>query len=261
MNAISKLCELAEEQLRRFRKIAVFGDLHGDHAALQFGLNMVDPARDGMIFLGDYADRGPSGIEVIDAVDSLMRNHPWNVFALKGNHEDYTESGAPSFWPRGLIDEVREKRGDWRDYFDGTFKPFVDGLRIAVIVPGEMLFVHGGVSSKIRSVEDLKHPTRDVERDILWSDPFEGCGEYPNWERGGAGVEFGADVSEAVCKLLGVKRIVRSHQPANALTGPSYSHNGRVVTISSTSVYGGAPFFLCIDPSDFSKFEVIKRGR
>jgi diadenosine tetraphosphatase ApaH/serine/threonine PP2A family protein phosphatase len=261
VNATSKLCELDEKQLRRFRKIAVFGDLHGDYAALRFGLNIVDPAKDGILFLGDYADRGSSGIEVIEAVDSLMQNNPRNVFALKGNHEDYTKSGTPSFWPRGLIDEVREKRGDWHDYFNSTFKPFVDSLRIAVIVPGETLFVHGGISSKIKSVEDLKHPTRDIERDILWSDPFEGDGEYPNWERYGAGVEFGADVSETVCRLLGVKKIVRSHQPAKALTGPSYSHNCRVVTISSTSVYGGEPFFLSFDPSDFSKVQVIKRGR
>jgi hypothetical protein len=63
-----------------------------------------------------------------------------------------------------------------------------------------------------------------------------------------------------VCKLLGVKRIIRSHKPAKALTGPSYSHNGRVVTISSTSVYGGEPFFLSIDPSDFSQVQVIKRA-
>ncbi len=151
---------------------------------------------------------------------------------------------------------MRDKRGSWKDYFRSTFKPFVDSLGIAVFVQGEALFVHGGVSSKILGLKDLENPTKDVEKDVLWSDPFEGQGEYPNWERG-AGVEFGADISESVCKLLGVKRIVRSHQPAIALTGPAYSHGGRVVTISSTSVYGGEPFFLCIEPSDFSQMQFI----
>jgi hypothetical protein len=249
---MSKLCKLAEEQIRRFRKIIVFGDLHGDYAGLQSGLNMLDPAKDGIIFLGDYADRGPSGVEVIDTVDSLMRNHPRNIFALKGNHEDYTKSGSPLFWPRALLDEAREKRGYWQTYFHDTFKPFVHSLYLAVIVSDEALFVHEGVSSRIKSLKDLEHPTIEVERDILWSDPFEGYGEFPNWGCGGAGVEFGADVSETVCKSLGIKRIVRSHQSAKALTGPFYSHNEKVITISSTSVYGGDPFFLRIDPSDFT---------
>lgn len=256
---MSTLCLLPKKQLRRFRKVVVFGDLHGDYVALQSGLSIVDPFKDGIIFLGDYADRGPSGIEVIDTINALMRNHHENIFALKGNHEDYRESGTPNFWPRALIDEAREKRGDWKAYFFGTFKPFVNSLYLAAIVPGETLFVHGGVSSKIESIKDLEHPAREVERDILWSDPFEGDGEYPNWERGGAGVEFGADVSNKVCKLLGVKKIVRSHQPAKALEGPFYSHNGRVLTTSSTSVFGGDPFFLSIDPFDFSKIKIIKR--
>jgi len=253
---MSRLYELSRERLRRFRKVIVFGDLHGDYPALQSGLGMVDPVKDCVVFLGDYADRGPSGVEVIDAVDSLMRDFAGNVFALKGNHEDYTESGEPEFWPCTLIGEVREKRGDWQNYFQSTFKPFVSNLYLALVMPGETLFVHGGVSTKIRSLKDLERPTRDVEIDVLWSDPFEGYGERPNWERG-VGVEFGPDVSEAVCKLLGVKRIVRSHQPARALKGSSHSHNNKVVTISSTNVYGGEPFLLSIDPTDLSQVQVI----
>ncbi len=252
----SPLFELGGQYLKTFRNIAVFGDLHGDYDALQTALRFsVDPDKDGVIFLGDYADRGPAGIEIIDTIDSLTRNYPRNVFPLKGNHEDYTESGEPQFWPCTLIDEAKEKRGDWQDYFSGKFKPFVENLHLAIIVPGEMLFVHGGISSKIASRYDLEHPTRDIERDILWSDPFEGTAEQPNWERG-AGVEFGTDVTMTICEMLRVNRIIRSHQPAKALTGPFYSHDGRVTTISSTSVYGGIPFFLSINPSDFSQIRV-----
>jgi Calcineurin-like phosphoesterase len=256
VNAMSKLHVLDENQLQTFRNLVVFGDLHGDYAALQSGLGIIDSAKDGVIFLGDYADRGPNGVEVIETVDSLIRDCPRNVFALKGNHEDYTESGDPEFWPCTLIDEAEEKRGDWQNYFQSAFKPFVGRLCLALVVPGETLFIHGGVSTKIKSTKDLERPTRDVEMDVLWSDPFEGYGERPNWERG-VGVEYGPDVSEAVCKLLGVKRIVRSHQPARALKGSSYSHNNKVVTISSTSVYGGEPFLLSIDPTDLSQVQVI----
>jgi len=247
---MSKLIQLDREKLRSFRTFSVIGDLHGDFEAFQVALKIVDPVKDGMVFLGDYADRGSSGVEVIDAVNSLKRNYPQNVFALKGNHEDYTEAGQPEFWPCTLIEEVQSKGKEWQRYFQNLFKPFILSLPLAMLVQGEILFVHGGISTKIRDIGDLKNPKRNVELDILWSDPIEGDGERPNWERGGAGVVFGQDVAESLCKLLEVKRIVRSHQPAKALTGPFYSHNGRVITISSTSVYGGHPFMLNIDPVD-----------
>jgi diadenosine tetraphosphatase ApaH/serine/threonine PP2A family protein phosphatase len=249
---MSKLIQLDRRKLRSFRTFSVIGDLHGDFEAFQVALKIVDPLKDAIVFLGDYADRGPSGVEVIDAVNSLKRNYPQNVFALKGNHEDYTEAGQPEFWPCTLIDEVQNKGKDWQRYFQNVFKPFILSLPLAMLVQGEILFVHGGISTKIRDIGDLKNPKRNVELDILWSDPIEGDGERPNWERGGAGVVFGQDVTESLCKLLEVRRIVRSHQPAKALTGPFYSHKGRVITISSTSVYGGQPFMLNIDPVDLS---------
>ncbi len=252
---ISKLIILEKKKLQEFRRLTIFGDIHGDYKSLKSALEIVDPAKDGIIFLGDYADRGPFGVEVIETITSLMRNHSRNVFPLKGNHEDYTESGTPSFYPHTLVYEAAEKRGNWQNYFHDTLKPLINSLYIAVIVPGEILFVHGGVSSKVKSAKDFEHPTKDIENDILWSDPFEGYGEYPNSERG-IGVEFGIDVSATVCESLDVKKIVRSHQPGNALNGPVYSHNDRVITISSTCVYNGVPFFLSINPSDFSQTKV-----
>ena len=38
---------------------------------------------------------------------------------------------------------------------------------------------------------------------MLWSPPFEGLGEHSNYKRGGAGVEFGKDVSVKICERLG----------------------------------------------------------
>ena len=247
---MSKLIQLDRKKLRSLRTFSVIGDLHGDFEAFQVALKMVDPVKDGLVFLGDYADRGPSGMEVINAVNSLKRNYPQNVFALKGNHEDYTEAGQPEFCPCTLIDEVQNKGEDWQRYFQNVFKPFILSLPLALLVQGEILFVHGGISTRIKDIGCLANPKRDAELDILWSDPIEGDGERPNWERGGVGVVFGQDVTESICKLLEVKRIVRSHQPTKAFNGPFYSHKGRVITISSTSVYGGQPFMLNFDLTD-----------
>jgi hypothetical protein len=147
--------------------------------------------------------------------------------------------------------EIPESK--WPDYFQNKLKPFIRSLYLAVIVPGETLFVHGGISSKIVDLKDLEHPTARVEKDVLWSDPIEKEGEHPN-RRGHDLIMFGPDITKNVCEKLDVKKIIRSHQPDKVMRvgGPFYSHGGRVLTISTTTVYGGEPFMLSINPADFS---------
>lgn len=228
--------------LSKFDRIIVAGDIHGDYKTFQQIHDSFHPQQDYLIFLGDYADRGREGIEVINGIKKLMINYPRQVIALKGNHEDYSKDGTPRFMPCDLINEVGKKRSSWNTYFMEDLTPFIDKLYIAALMSGSILFVHGGVSSKIQSITDLKNPSRSVEEDILWSDPFDGFGEYPNMR--GAGVMFGQDISNKICHMLHAKIIVRSHQPRKAWQGPYTEHNGRVVTISSTTVYGGTPFIL-----------------
>jgi hypothetical protein len=236
--------------IRTLRTLRVVGDLHGDYAALQSLLKLADLSQEAIVFLGDYADRGDRGVEVIEAVTSLMARYPNHVIALKGNHEAYTDLGYSTFSPCDLIEEVKRKRGDWHTYFLRTFQPFLHRLYLAAIIPNELLFVHGGVSSHLVRLEDLHNPTIDLEKDILWSDPFDGEGEHPNPR--GVGVEFGSDISQHACLALGVKRIIRSHEPTKALNGPYYAHQDRIITVNSTSRYGGHPFILNIDPTNYS---------
>jgi serine/threonine-protein phosphatase 5 len=248
----SRLLELNKEHLSAFRRLIVVGDLHGDFFSLNTVLSIVNLSKDCLIFLGDYADRGKSGVEVIEAVQVLIEKNPKSAFALKGNHEDYSEAGNPKFSPCQLIEEANEKVGDWQNYFKNKLKPFITHLHLCVVVPGEALFVHGGLSSKINRLGDLEQPTENVEEDVLWSDPFEGNGERPNPR--GAGVLFGKDITLRVCEKLGFKRVVRSHEPLKVKCSgaPCYSHDRRIITTSTTTVYGGQPFILNIDPSDFS---------
>ena len=188
-----------------------------------------------------------------------QKNTPQNVLLLKGNHEDFTDSGKPKFFPCHLCKEVeKKKKRKWEEYFQTKFKKFLELLYSAAIIKDEILFVHGGISSKIKTVNDLINPNHSIETDLLWSDPFEGVGEFSNKKRGGSGVKFGRDITENVCNLIGVKRIIRGHQPLNASKGPAYAHNGRVITVSSTRVYGGRPFILSIKLSRYSQIKVIE---
>jgi diadenosine tetraphosphatase ApaH/serine/threonine PP2A family protein phosphatase len=236
----------------KFGKVGVVGDLHGDLHTLQALQKIADFKSDLIVFLGDYADRGHHGVEVIRAVSTLREEHPDNVVLLKGNHEDFTEKGEPNFNPCTLIDEAEAKVGCWGNYFAGELKPFLDSLPLCCLVSSNALLVHGGVSSKIKSVRDLEVPSEMMRMDLLWSDPVDGEGEDPNYSRG-AGVEFGADISRSVCQVLGVNRIIRSHQPQLAATKPCLMHEGRVVTVNATTVYGGLPFVYFIDPKSVKR--------
>ena len=225
-------------------RVIVVGDLHGDYKSLQAICTVFRPHTDCLIFLGDYADRGPQGVEVLEGVMALRAQYPQRVIALKGNHEAYTGDGRPTFTPCDLIREVDAKRGGWSAYFRETLQPFFASLSLAALVAHQALFVHGGVSQRVAEVNDLRFPSQRVETDVLWSDPFDGEGEQANWR--GAGVAFGADVSEAVCRRLRVAYIMRSHEPQKAATGPCVEHEGRVITVSATDVYGGRPFVVAL---------------
>jgi diadenosine tetraphosphatase ApaH/serine/threonine PP2A family protein phosphatase len=239
--------ELVVVEPDAFSRVAVVGDLHGDNRALKAILETVDLNSELLVFLGDYADRGECGVEVIRTIKALRQMHPNNVIALMGNHEDYTSEGVPNFNPCTLIGEAEVKTGSWGIYYLNELKPFIDSLSLSALIPGNALLVHGGVSSKIRSVEDLREPSDELRMDLLWSDPSEDMGERVNWGRG-AGVEFGVDVSASVCEVLGVERIIRSHQPQLSLHAPRVMHGGRVVTVNATSVYGGSPFVYYLNP-------------
>lgn len=240
----SKLYELTPNLLSEISQIIILGDIHGDYKSFRRACSLFDPNQDFLIFLGDYADRGPKGIEVIEGVKELVQKYPKKVVALKGNHEDYTKEGKPTFRPCDLIYEANEKKGSWREYFKNEFKPFTNMLYLAALVPGEVLFIHGGISRRIQCLNDLRVPSRSVEIDVLWSDPFEGYGEYPNTR--GAGVMFGKDISKEICQKLGLKRMVRSHQPRKASKEPYIEHDGRIITISSTLIYGDNSFALSL---------------
>lgn len=228
------------------KKIIVFGDLHGDYESFSKVKNYLNK-NNLIIFLGDYADRGNYGVEILEELSNLLNNYD-NIIALKGNHEDYSNNGLPNFSPCDLINEVNLKRGSWKIYFENFLKNFFKSLPIAVISE-KILFVHGGISSKIKSRKDLENPNSEIEKDVFWSDPFDGIGEYPNPR--GLGVLFGKNITNEICKRLNVEKIIRSHEPQKALNSPFHEHANKVITISSTRVYGGKPFVLIIEKNNF----------
>lgn len=67
----------------------VIGDIHGCSKTTQkFVEDVLRPAAsDRLIFVGDYIDRGPDSKGVIDFILNLHHYAPFEVIALRGNHE------------------------------------------------------------------------------------------------------------------------------------------------------------------------------
>lgn len=68
------------------------GDVHGHLAALEDLLGRLESdlgARDTVVFLGDYIDRGPDSRGCIDAILNFRARARASVVCLLGNHEDW----------------------------------------------------------------------------------------------------------------------------------------------------------------------------
>ena len=74
--------ELDRKWLSNIKRLLIVGDLHGDYFALKDILYFFNPTQDGIIFLGDYADRGEYGIEVIETVRSLLIKYPNSIVIM-----------------------------------------------------------------------------------------------------------------------------------------------------------------------------------
>jgi serine/threonine protein phosphatase 1 len=71
------------------KKIFAIGDIHGCYDRLKALMEKIpiDCSRDALVFIGDYIDRGPHSVEVVDYLIQLKNRFPEVIF-LKGNHED-----------------------------------------------------------------------------------------------------------------------------------------------------------------------------
>lgn len=88
----------------------VIGDIHGRIDLLDRMMTRIEAdARtrgfgDGyhLVFLGDYVDRGENSAEVLDFLQSLVRERPETVTCLKGNHEvmllQFLRDGKQASW-------------------------------------------------------------------------------------------------------------------------------------------------------------------
>ena len=229
---------------RAVKNVVVVGDLHGDMESLVHILKDIkDLNADRIVFLGDYGDRGSESVEVyylllkLKVSEGKGKEKEKKIIMLRGNHE-----GPPDMpvMPHDLPFLFTKKYGMRGKEVYEKLKELWEYLPYVVLVEGRYLMLHGGLPVNVASIEDIafahdSHHASSNFEEILWNDPVEGKGDF--YSMRGAGRMFGEDVTERGLRALGVKTLIRSHEPCE---GVEVKQGGKVLTLFSRK---GAPYF------------------
>jgi Calcineurin-like phosphoesterase len=221
-------------------------------------------------FLGDYVDRGPHGMAVIDLVRRLQAEAGaagGRVDALIGNHE-ILALGMHRFGARHVPSDSWSRRSFARSWAlnggqlhdqQGLHDEQISWLSAldTVLLAGPDLLLHSDTTEYLRWGHTTEQ-INDAVRTVLAGDDLEAW--WQCWARltaryGFAGRE-GERVAGELLDLLGGQRIVHGHSVVTTFTGASprevtgpLSYAGGLVLAIDGGVYGGGPCLVVrLDP-------------
>ena len=229
--------------------VTVCGDIHGQYYDLMELLKVSeDPPETGIIFMGDFVDRGYYSIETLTKLLVLKVTYPDRITLLRGNHESRSISQVYGFY-----DECQIKYGNsnmWRMCCD-----VFDLLPIAALIDEEVLCVHGGLSPLVKTLDSMRLIERDREvpqtgalSDLVWSDPTDVVQAWAPSPRG-AGWLFGEAIVEQFNRTNDLRLICRSHQLV--MEGYCFMFDRKLVTVWSAPNY----YYRCGNIASVFRFE------
>ena len=240
-------CTIKEDLVRTDStgSIIVVGDLHGDISSLKQVLEKAQSSHNGIsakqkiVFMGDYGDRGPYSIAIYYVLLKLKILHPDGIIMMRGNHEAPVEL---SFSPYDLPSQALKLFGTDAQDVLSSLEDLFNYFYLGLIVSDKYAFIHGGVPTMADEIDDLvfarkKHPAETHFEEILWNDPREDLEGSVQSTRG-YGKIFGEDVTTNFLNLVGASVLIRGHEPCD---GVKVSHGGKILTIfSSKGQYGNS---------------------
>ncbi|GMR38336.1 hypothetical protein PMAYCL1PPCAC_08531, partial [Pristionchus mayeri] len=228
----------------------IIGDIHGQYTDLTRIFDMFRSEREPgyttsrYVFLGDYVDRGRQSLEIVMLLFMLKYIYPSQLALLRGNHEFRAINKA-----YGFLAEITERFLDRKKSIElfEMFNEVFSHLPLSCLFAGSILCMHGGISSKMKTRDDLlKIPkplkdvaTNEIATDLLWADPMIGLTtEIKNKVRG-VSIYFGEATLDKVIADLNIKLVVRGHQMM--MNGFNFFHNKLVTVFSAAAYYPEKP--------------------
>ncbi len=251
-------------------RLVVFGDVHGDLAATVSALRMAGAMDDDhrwvgkdmvLVQTGDQLDRGDDEPEILDLFAELQRQAviAGGAFhVLNGNHEIMNVSGdlryvTPDGFqdyedPAGGSDPARlpkHMRGRMKAFSPGGKEAQRLATRPIVIVVGETVFVHGGVTPQWAryGIEQTNLDAQDFllgRRPTL--PPVLAANDGPVWSRDFSDAPDAEDCAllEQSLAILGVKRMVVGHTVDTKGIRSACEERVWMVDVGMAAHYGGA---------------------
>ena len=239
---IKELCRLVIEILTEESNVVwipapatICGDIHGQFEDLLELFRIGgDCPEINYVFLGDYVDRGHKSVETFLYLMALKAKYPERVTLIRGNHESRQITMVYGFY-----EECNRKFGGlnvWRLCTD-----VFDYLTLSAIIDDKIFCVHGGISPKASTLDDIRLIDRKQEVphdgpmcDLMWSDPEESIQGW-NASPRGAGYLFGANAVKEFLIRNNLQYIVRAHQLV--MEGYKMHFNEKLITIWSAPNY------------------------
>ena len=218
-------------------KTMVIGDLHGDIISLKKILQtFFRDAFQTILFLGDYVDRGPKQLEVINTLFHYKRIMPERVVLLRGNHED-------RFINRnyGFYDELRLKFSTHKELFR-RYNQVFSQLPIAAVTWNKIFCVHGGVPEGLEDIEEINFLPKNqgkndssVMRQLIWNDPKEKGKDFKRSNRGLGIKTFGKKAFIEFMANNDLTLMIRAHERFK--NGFKTYFNEQLISIFSSQSY------------------------
>ena len=218
--------------------LCVCGDVHGQFPDLLRIFEMAEPPPNNrFLFLGDYVDRGPMGLEILCLLLAMKLRYPNHIYLLRGNHE--TREMTAQY---GFMDECVSKTN--KSVYSEICDMF-DTIPIAAVIGGSFFCVHGGITPTLKKIDQVREIARPADAsykgflaDLLWSDPNPNVDDWGPNDRGDT-VCWNVKPVREFLEANNLRMLIRAHQMVEHGFEYPFDPDECCLTVFSAPCYAG----------------------